>query len=182
MITFTRPGHFLHSLSFLGNSGSWNGFPGQFSSSFDRKFGLWSHSFNLRGSEPFAPLDAMSAGFPQVSTCRHWRGVDSSCIVATLLATNVWNLLDSLRMYYKTTVESVQQVVSCIGYSNLFRIRQFNFTATTATPNSRRGMDTTFRGITRDLPRTNEQFGTPLSPTIRRYHTTPQPFADASEK
>ena len=43
-------------------------------------------------------------------------------------------------------------------------------------------MDTTFRGITRDLPRTNEQFGTPLSPTIRRYHTTPQPFADASEK
>ena len=55
--------------------------------------------------------------------------MDSSCIVATLLATNVWNLLDSLRMYCKTTVESVQQIVSCIGYSNLFQIRQFNFTS-----------------------------------------------------
>ena len=39
--------------------------------------------------------------------CQHV-AMEVVCIMATQLATNVWNLLDSLRMYGKTTVKSVQ--------------------------------------------------------------------------
>ena len=69
-----------------------------------------------------------------------------------------------------------------MGYSNTFQIRQLNFTATTATANSRHGMDTTFRGVMWDLPRTNEWCVKPFSLTIQRYDTAPQPYSDASRK
>ena len=43
-------------------------------------------------------------------TWRHCDGLDPSLITAAQLATNVTNLLLSLRMYRRTMIESVQKV------------------------------------------------------------------------
>lgn len=81
----------------------------------------------------------MPAGFALVSTCCHWCHVDSSCSIVTLLATNMWNLLDYLPVHCKTTVDSIQYIVSPMGWSKLIWIKQFNLTVTSPTANSRYG-------------------------------------------
>ena len=67
-----------------------------------------SHTWDSISSVADRPLVRRSAGFWSPAQCLHWRGLVTSCIFATLLATNCFQRDGSLLIQPRTIMESVQ--------------------------------------------------------------------------
>ena len=133
-----------------------------------RNWGPLNHLLFTFISSIEIPLLASSAGFSSEPTCLHWWDVEFSWMMASLLATNVWNLFDVFRMYWRTQVESVQNIdlVTAMSRSSLRVL--FNCTASTAANNSNRGTVIGFRWASRDFPMRNALWMLSFESTILR--------------
>jgi len=114
------------------------------------------------------PLDTKSAGFCFVGTCLQLLVEVHFWIKAKRRETNAGNRLRSLRMLWRTTAESVPNILGRRSRFNSLFTWPSSCTAITAAINSKRGMDVSPLGTSRAFDIAKVQVTLPFRSTARR--------------